>query len=78
MAAKYSWPDMFRAHTCFKALIAVKARVDDGEDLATVEIESVGRPCRQCRAWWRRGTQVTGVVARIDSEEDSWSSKRQA
>lgn len=75
MMNRQLWPEMYRSHTCFKAMHkALELRRE--RDVREVRIESNVAPCKMCRAWWRRAGKLGGVHATITTGTEAWKSDR--
>jgi hypothetical protein len=71
MTAPQSWADMFRAHTCFKAMVAMSDKMSAG-DRAALRSERVP-PCRPCRAWWAQCCAVFDVSVTFTWPGGTWA-----
>jgi hypothetical protein len=73
MPARKSWTDIYRSHTCFKAMHrALELRQE--RNIQHVQIDSRLLPCKMCRAWWRRAGRFGGVSATFTAGGKEWRS----
>jgi hypothetical protein len=70
---RQNWSEMYRAHTCFKAMKRA-LEIKKSKSVHTVSLENTVPPCQLCRAWWRRCGQFAGINAHIVFPSGAWKS----